>query len=597
MVIALKGDCEEKQKEENERVEIEVARKIWRAFEEESIRENFKDLVIYFKKVLSGYDCNICCDITLWKEDLGIVFIEVKAWDKDYLPIGWEKLKREENKTPISQLLKYINCILNTGIKPVSGVLAFPNLSVREIKLLPERYRAILEQNKDKILFKEDFENNEILRKKILKDVSNFYNNIPAEVVKKNMKKFKELFFPELEIPWKGNILDYIQEEFSYHLTKPPKRINSNLRDCNVISGCSGTGKSVVVISATVRCALEWYLRKEKDKKVYVLVFNKSFLKKIKEDIDYVIKKRKLPEELKNYINVSTLHSLAVQILKRYGVYFDEKKDKDAIRKLLDLMEENKIKIPDDFKPDILLIDEAQDIRRKWFKFIHSLLKPETIIGFAIDKVQRIYEDTDWTWKEVGFNAVGRSRVLKKIYRNASNISLLGFEFLKKDKEYYRELSKIEGSWVNENLEVLKKDKGIIEILHTESYKDLYKVVELLEELVEKHNPKDIMVLEFFSDKANKLKELIKEHGNLKDCVKDLTITTFYSSKGLEKKVVVIHDFDKLFHKVSTKKEERRRRSLGFVAITRAEDELYFIGNSKEKALKEIKEIVENLTT
>jgi len=285
-----------------------------------------------------------------------------------------------------------------------------------------------------------------------------------------------------------------------------------------------------------------------------------------------------------------------VQILKRYGVYFDEKKDKDAIRKLLDLMEENKIKIPDDFKPDILLIDEAQDIRRKWFKFIHSLLKPETIIGFAIDKVQRIYEDTDWTWKEVGFNAVGRSRVLKKIYRNASNIFLLGFEFLKKDKEYYRELSKIEGSWVNENLEVLK-DKGIIEILHTESYKDLYKVVELLEELVEKHNPKDIMVLEFFSDKANKLKELIKEHGNLKDCVKDLTITTFYSSKGLEKKVVVIHDFDKLFHKVSTKKEERRRRSLGFVAITRAEDELYFIGNSKEKALKEIKEIVENLTT
>jgi len=596
MVIAKRGDCKENQKESNEKVEIWVARRIKEAFEEECVRENFKDLFIYFKKSIYGEDCIPCCEVLLWKENLGVIFVEVKAWDRNYITKEWDKIISDKKENPVAQLKKYINCVLSLDIKPVSGVLAFPLLSIKEIDLLPESPKTFFQKLNNRVLFKEDFTSNEMIRHKVLSSISSYHNSIPLKEIEKNMRKFKELFFPELEIPWKENILDYIQEEASYHLTKPPKRINSNLRDCNVISGCSGTGKSVVVISATIRRALEWYLSKEKDKKVYVLVFNKSFLQKMKEDIDYVIKKRKLPEEIKNYINVSTIHSLAMDILKRYGVYFDKEKDEDAIRKLLDLMEENKIKVPDDFKPDLLLIDEAQDIRRKWFKFIHSLLKPETVIGFAIDKVQRIYEDTDWTWKEVGFNAVGRSRVLKKIYRSASNIFLLGFEFLKRDKEYYRELSKIEGSWVNENLEMLK-DKGVIEILHTESYKNLYKVVELLEELVKKHNPKDIMVLEFFSNKAVKLKELIEKHAVLKDCAKDLTITTFYSSKGLEKKVVVIHDFDKLFHKVSTKKEERRRRSLGFVAITRAEDELYFVGNSKEGALKEIAGIVENLTT
>ena len=595
MVIAKKGDCKESQEERNEAVERFVARRIREAFEEECVREKFKDLFIYFKKGIYGKNCTLCCDLLLWKEDLGVIFVEVKAWDKDFISKNWDRIVSDKEKNPYVQLKNYVNCVLSLDIKPVSGVLAFPLLSINDVKELPESPRTFFEKKQDEILFKEDFQNNELLRKKILKDIYFFNDKIPLKEIKENMEKFRKLFFPELEVPWKGSVLDYLQEEASYILTRPPKRRESKERDCNVISGCSGTGKSVVVVSSAIRQALEWYLKGEKDKKIYVLVYNRSFLDKMKEDIEYVIKSRKLPEELLNYINVSTIHYLATQILRMHRI--ERKEKEDSVDKLVDLLETGKVKIPEELKPDVLLIDESQDIKRNWFKFIHSLVKPETIIGFAIDKVQRIYEDTDWTWKEVGFNAVGRSRVLKRIYRSASEIFFLGLEFLKRDREYFRELSKLEGSWLKERLETVK-DKGKIRVLHSEDKNSFDDVIRILEILLKRYDAKDIMVIEFFRKKAERFAEKLQSHPYLSSFLDKLTITTFHSAKGLEKKAVIVQDFDKLFYEVKNKKEERRRRSLGFVAITRAEEELYFVGNAKEGALKEIVEIMkEKLST
>jgi len=589
MVIAKKGDCKEYQDEKNEAIEKFVARRVREAFEDEGVREIFKDLLLYFKKSIYGENCRLCCDLLFWKEDLGVIFIEVKAWDKNFISKNWNRIVSEEKRNPYAQIKGYVNCVLSLGIKPVSGVLAFPLLSYKDIENLPESPKTFFEKNEEEILFKEDFQSNELLRKKILKGVYFHHEKIPLEKIKANMEKFRRLFFPELEVPWKGNVLDYLQEEASYALTRPPKRKNLKERDCNVISGCSGTGKSVIVVSATIRQALEWYLKGDKDRKIQILVYNRSFLDKMKEDIEYVIKSRKLPRELLNYINMSTIHFLATQILKMHGI--DRREGEDNVDKLSDLLETGKIKIPEELKPDVLLVDESQDIRRKWFKFIHSLLKPETVVGFAIDKVQRIYEDTDWTWKEVGFNAVGRSKVLKRIYRSASEIFSLGLEFLKRDKEYFKELSKLEGSWLKEKLETVK-GKGKVRVLHSENRNSFDDVIKILEILLKRYDAKDIMIIEFFSKKAERLVKTLKFHPGLSPYLDKLTITTFHSAKGLEKKAVIIQDFDKLFHKVRNKKEERRRRSLGFVAITRAEEELYFVGNAKEGALKEIVEIL-----
>jgi predicted nuclease of restriction endonuclease-like RecB superfamily len=87
MAIIQRGEClkEEKLKEQNEEVEKNVVRKILQAFDEPVVREQFKDLIVYYKKRLYSDGRLFCPDIFLWKEDLGIVLVEVKAWDKNFI--------------------------------------------------------------------------------------------------------------------------------------------------------------------------------------------------------------------------------------------------------------------------------------------------------------------------------------------------------------------------------------------------------------------------------------------------------------------------------------------------------------------------------
>jgi len=510
MVVVQRGECEkaENLRKENESAEKFVVQKLLRAFDDDAVKDNFKDLVVYFKKHLYADGKDFCSDILLWKEDVGVIFVEVKAWDRDFIEReGWEQLTRKRGN-PLSQVKMYINLVLSSGIKPVSGVLAFPNLSVKDVETLSDASaRNFFTSLRERILFKEDFLENELLRKKVLKGVYDFYESIPLEEIKANMLKFRKLFFPELEVPFKSSVLDYLQEEASYYLTRPPKNVGLKIKDCNVVSGCAGTGKSVVVQSATVRKALEYYYSGERHRKIQVLVYNRTFREKMYRDILYTINQRKLPKEILKMIDVSTIHFIATKILNLNRINFKVSKEEDAVKIAVEFLNKGKLRIPEEFKPDVLLVDEAQDIKRDWFTFIHALVKPDTIIGFAIDKVQRIYEGTEWkTWSEVGFNAKGRSKVLKRIYRSASDIFLLGLEFLKLDREYFRELSKLEGSWIGQELETVK-GKGTIRFLGED--KDFQKTLKLLKHLLAKYKPEDLMVVSFFSSKVSNLKSVI----------------------------------------------------------------------------------------
>ncbi len=74
-------------------------------------------------------------------------------------------------------------------------------------------------------------------------------------------------------------------------------------------------------------------------------------------------------------------------------------------------------------KYDAILIDEAQDWNETWFHPVVSLLNSETnSLLIAADGAQSLYPGRRLSWKAVGVQAQGRSKQLKKVYRNPKTI-------------------------------------------------------------------------------------------------------------------------------------------------------------------------------
>ncbi|WP_242688489.1 UvrD-helicase domain-containing protein [Bacillus sp. Cs-700] len=90
--------------------------------------------------------------------------------------------------------------------------------------------------------------------------------------------------------------------------------------------------------------------------------------------------------------------------------------------------------IPDRYKPDHILVDEAQDLHTMQLKAISSITKKSLTIG--ADKGQQIYRRT-FTWKNAGIKVVGnRSQLLKQTFRSTRQIVRLANHFQEQDKYY-----------------------------------------------------------------------------------------------------------------------------------------------------------------
>jgi superfamily I DNA/RNA helicase len=70
---------------------------------------------------------------------------------------------------------------------------------------------------------------------------------------------------------------------------------------------------------------------------------------------------------------------------------------------------------------DAVLVDEGQDLSDQMIKVVLGLLKPAGDLVIALDPYQDIYKRKS-SWKALGVQATGRTRPLKKVYRNTREI-------------------------------------------------------------------------------------------------------------------------------------------------------------------------------
>jgi superfamily I DNA and RNA helicase len=330
-----------------------------------------------------------------------------------------------------------------------------------------------------------------------------------------------------------------------------------------MITGVPGSGKTVILLSRAIHL-----IKENPTWKIRILTYNRSLARKLQNRFESLYEKLELMGVNYQNVTISTFHSFASEVstitppLIKTRDYWDIILPFNAI---------------DNAKPtyDAILIDEYQDFQDAWIKLCLLMCKKYNYNGqqtenlfLAGDRLQSIYNDKDSSWKSLGVNIVGRSKLLKISYRSGSTHINLALDYLMKNEKLKKEVEKFyEGrngiccDYKNENsVDFISGGSDTIngylnDLLFNKNY-----------------NPEDVLVLvpnskgphnkdEIYQKLDFQLKSISIASKEIE--LNKMTITTYHSSKGLECKVCILLNVDNLSDK-----------KLLYVGMTRASEKL-----------------------
>lgn len=250
---------------------------------------------------------------------------------------------------------------------------------------------------------------------------------------------------------------------------------------------------------------------------------------------------------------------------------------------------------------DAVLIDEYQDFRTTWIKSCIKACKTFTYknsegkeveainLFMSGDRLQSIYNSKPVNWqKDFSLNMQGRSKLLKTSYRSGKSNVILALDFLRLDEKLKEE---VETFYKDEADSTLSLDSAgadgqikFIEGMYSDIAREINKLIN------EGVKPEDILVLCHENRQKTKLKGIFESEGIKESGL--INYSTYFSSKGLEAKIVFLTDTEK-FTPVEDKTQDILNRKLLYVAMTRASEKLYIQASSfeKETFAKTIKEL------
>jgi len=385
------------------------------------------------------------------------------------------------------------------------------------------------------------------------------------------ISRIRSLFFPEIKIkPVQTKLWNFSRKKdttnpFRATLDGEQEKFARQIPYGHyMITGVPGSGKTVILLARAIHLVKEkpsWNIR--------ILTYNKSLANQLEKRFESLHEDLELMGINYHNIKISTFHALATEVSTKP---IPVTKDNDYWKFTLPL---NAIEsaIP---TYDAILIDEYQDFLDHWIKLCLLLCKKHEYNGnfsenlfLAGDRLQSIYNDKDHSWKSLGINIVGRSKLLKTSYRSGSNHINLALDYLMKDEKLKKEVEKFyEGR------------DNIVSICETDNSIEFIKgnidiVNEHLLSLLTSSNytPQDVLILVPHSKGKNGTEEIYKKLDkrlrvvgiSAKETKTDrMDVITYHSSKGLECKVCFLLNVDSI--------EDKK---LLYVGMTRASEKLF----------------------
>lgn len=281
-----------------------------------------------------------------------------------------------------------------------------------------------------------------------------------------------------------------------------------------------------------------------------------------------------------------------LQILRRYEALRQEQKCldwEDVPLRVLDLIQSDQVKAR---RYHAILVDETQDFAPSWFRVVLAMLKPETNLLFlAGDGAQRVYR-RDLSWNRLGIQVRGRSRILRRVYRNTYEIGTYAATWMRKHG-VAEDLGRYGEEWVDADFDHAWVRHGSLPFL--EGFPDAtaertFVADEIKKLLAAGRGPSEVLVLHARRDAASACVEILKRAGIPATAVKatglifdppTVNVCTFHSAKGLEFPIVFCSMTD-LFPDSRTfdgedaaQQAQAEAARLLYVGMTRARDQLF----------------------
>lgn len=519
-----------------------------------------RNVILYVKPKLEKYEP----DFLLIDPQYGICIIEVKAWsmsfiknsNNDEFTLGGSERKERNPASKVRIYHNTLNNLLKKNRLFIDNRTGKLNINIYSIVFWPNMLKKDLESINLNLQCHYPVKNYDQKKIQQLK-IGDLYENNRLNMTSDKIDAVRKSIYPELKIydnlsdsdrtSRTIKVLDAYQEDIA-------RRIPNGYY---FLSGPPGTGKTVILLARAIHL-----LRINPNWKIHILTYSKILSKNLSDNLD------KLKDELYDNINLSNLSisTFHHEVIKTVDKTLKKMAKKDEYWKK-DLP--TKAIAQAQPKYDSILIDECQDFEESWIKFCMAITKVDSngnhSMFFVGDRLQSIFKSKKINWTNLGISSERQSKLLKYSYRCGKKQLEIALKFLERDK------------FLKEEIKIYYKGTSDLEIhnhnSHIEFISSKNEIVALHSNLISNFNYKleDILILVVSKEECQYLKESFNAN-----------IQTYHSSKGLEVKICILMDFDKITD-----------RKLAYVGITRASEKLYIHSNNfhKENYAKEIKDI------
>ena len=380
-----------------------------------------EDYLVYYDIPVDGRHP----DFIVVGPDLGLVVLEVKDWRlKSIVQITADqvKLRQAEGEldvlNPVRQVRDYLLrtvdalkrrprlCVANQLSCGWASAVVLPYLTREEVQQ-PSLFGPSLEEalGAGLVLTAADLTADTLLpRLRKLVPTRGGRGSLDTE----QLDEIRSVLHPEIRIGWGAT-----GEEIVRVMDREQERLARTLGDGHrLLRGVAGSGKTIVLI-----CRVRYLRAQHPDWRILVVCYNRvlaDFLRTAISD---------------DGVEVVTFHAWCTRQLKAAGVevpvpagrgqQWDDHWVETVPRVLSEAFDSARVPAG---AYQAILVDEGQDFADSWYRLLLRALDPEANRLFiALDSSQNIYRRRI-TWRALGIQIVGHTRVLKRNYRNTRPI-------------------------------------------------------------------------------------------------------------------------------------------------------------------------------
>ena len=534
------------------------------------------DYLVYYDIAVKGRHP----DFVIIGPDLGLVVLEVKDWRLGSIaeigPAG-VRLRKADGELvvpdPVRQVRDYTLTTLGlleqrpalrsgTDLRCGWGYgVLFPSLKgadARTPSLLGPSLEAALEPGR--VMTGDDLAPEALLPR--LRGLLPDWAARRAPLTPTEVDEIRAVLFPEVRIGWGCSDADIFRV-----MDREQERLGRSLGDGHrLLRGVAGSGKTIALISRArhLRAA-------HPDWRVLVLCFNRVLAESLREAIGD-----------DPGIEVATFHGWCHAQLQQAGLppprpagrgqEWDEYFTSVVPGLLAKAYNDGGLPAG---TYQAILVDEGQDFADDWFRVLLRALDPATNgLFIALDSSQNIYR-RKVSWREIGIQIVGRTRVLRVNYRNTRPILSAAYSLIRElDRDEPSNTQAVDEHVVPERALRSGPVPTVRRLEHREASR-AFVCQWIQDRLTQGVAPADVLVLGLVKQDMHDFTVLL-QHSRIAarmlgaDARRDgVRVSTIHGAKGLDADHVIVLDG----HMLDTRDEAEGRRLL-YIAMTRARTEL-----------------------